>query len=168
MRRERSSDREAARAVQAAAFAVGDVEPVEARLLDELRTCDGWLPAMSWVAAIDGLVVGHGVCTRAHVGDVACVGLGPIGVLPEAQGAGVGSALIHAMIGAADASAEPLIGLLGAPEYYSRFGFVPSTAHGIAPPEPAWGDFFQVLPLTAWDDTIAGTFRYSAPFDRLD
>lgn len=168
IRRERTSDRAEVRAVQVAAFARGDAEPSEARLLDELRTCDGWLPALSWVAEIDGRIVGHGVCTRGHVGDVCCVGLGPIGVLPSAQGTGVGSALVHAMIGAADATDEPLIALLGAPEYYSRFGFAPSTAFAIVPPSPEWGDFFQVLPLTAWVDSIAGTFRYAAPFDRLD
>jgi putative acetyltransferase len=53
---------------------------VEARLLDELRLCDGWLPALSIVAEIDGAVVGHVVTTRGFVGDAPVLGLGPIGV----------------------------------------------------------------------------------------
>lgn len=167
VRRERPSDRAAARAVQAAAFDRGEGEPIEARLLDELRGCDGWLPALSWVAEVGGEVVGHSVCTRGHVDHVPCVGLGPIGVLPDAQRAGIGSALMHATIGAADALGEPLIALLGDPGYYARFGFLPSTALGIAAPDSEWGNYFQVLTLTAWTGSITGSFRYSAPFDEI-
>jgi predicted N-acetyltransferase YhbS len=122
---------------------------------------------MSWVVEIDGRVVGHNVCTRGHVGNVPCVGLGPIGVEPDAQRAGIGSALMHAMIGAADASGEPLIALLGDPAYYSRFGFVTSTDIGVEAPDPAWAVHFQVLRLSNWNDTITGTFRYASPFDEI-
>lgn len=167
VRRERQTDHAASRAVHAAAFDQGDGEPVEARLLDALRECEGWLPALSWVAEIDGRVVGHNVCTRGHVNGVPSVGLGPIGVLPDRQQAGIGSALMYAMIGAADAAGEPLIALLGDPGYYSRFGFVESTVLGVTPPEVEWGVHFQLLPLTAWRESITGTFRYSAPFDDI-
>ena len=168
VRRERPSDRAASRAVQSAAFDQGEGEPFEARLLDELRECDGWLPALSWVAEIDGQVVGHNVCTRGYVNNVPCVGLGPIGVMPDFQHAGVGSALMHAMIGAADAVGEPLIALLGDPGYYSQFGFVPSTDLGVVPPWLEWGPHFQVRPLSAWTDSITGSFRYAAPFDEVN
>jgi len=167
VRRERTLDHAASRAVQVAAFNIGEEESVEARLLDGLRRCDGWLPALSWVVEIDGRVVGHSICTRGHVGSVPCLGLGPIGVEPAAQRVGIGSALMHAMIGAADATGEPLIALLGDPAYYSRFGFVTSTKIGVEPPEPAWGIHFQALPLSNWTDTIAGTFRYATPFDEI-
>ena len=167
IRRERPTDHAASRSVQAAAFGEDGAEPVEARLMDELRECEGWLPALSWIAEIDGRIVGHNVCTRGHVDVVPCVGLGPIGVMPDAQSAGVGSALMHTMIGAADAAGEPLIALLGDPRYYSKFGFVPSTDLGIGSPDLTWGSHFQVLPLTAWNDSITGSFRYSAPFDKV-
>jgi putative acetyltransferase len=167
VRRERPSDVSASRAVQAAAFAGPDgAEPAEARLLDELRSCEGWIDRFSWVAEVDGVVVGHCVCTRAHVGDVPVLGLGPIGVRPDVQHAGVGRALVHATIGAADACGEPLIGLLGSPTYYGRFGFRPSTDVGVEPPQP-WGEHFQVRTLTAWPPAVAGVFRYSPPFDAV-
>ena len=167
VRRELPADVAASRIVQSAAFDTGEGEPAEAGLLDALRSCDGWIPALSWVAEIDSRIVGHNVCTRGYVNDVPCVGLGPIGVAPDSQHSGVGSALMHTMIGAADALGEPLIALLGDPDYYSKFGFVPSAELGITPPEAEWSIHFQVLPLAGWNDAITGSFQYSAPFGEV-
>ncbi len=167
VRREQLADLPAVRAVQAAAFDRGEGEPVEVRLLDQLRESDDWVPELSWLAEIDGRIVGHVVCTRGHVGEVGCVGLGPLGVVPDCQRAGVGTALMHAVIGAADALGEPLIALLGDPAYYSRFGFTPSTAHGVHPPDASWGEHFQIRQLSTWTEPITGTFRYSASFNTI-
>ena len=71
------------------------------------------------------------------------------------------------MIGAADAVGEPLIALLGDPGFYSRFGFVPSADLGVAPPAAEWSTYFQVLPLTAWTESITGSFRYAPPFNEV-
>jgi len=159
----------ATRAVQVAAFQKQDAndEPAEARLLDALRVCDGWLPGLSIVAELDDTVVGHVVTTRGFVGDTPVLGLGPIGVLPSHQGRGIGLALMHASIGAADALGEPLIALLGSPGYYSRFGFVASTTVGVSAPDPAWGPAFQVRTLTMHRAEIRGRFAYAGPFDEM-
>jgi putative acetyltransferase len=37
----------------------------------------------------------------------------------------------------------------------------------VRPPEPAWGAPFQLRRLSAWDDGLAGAFRYAPAFDRL-
>ena len=169
VRREAAADVSATRAVQVAAFQKQDAsdEPAEARLLDALRDCDGWLPELSIVAELDDTVVGHVVTTRGFVGDTPVLGLGPIGVLPSHQGRGIGLALMHASIGAADALAEPLIALLGSPDYYGRFGFVASTTVGVTAPDPAWGPAFQVRTLTMHRADIRGRFAYAAPFDEM-
>lgn len=167
VRREGPADVPAARAVQVAAFRKRDAndEPVEAQLLDALRECDGWIPALSIVAELDGTVVGHVVTTRGFVGDAPVLGLGPIGVLPSHQGHGVGLALMHATIGAADALDEPLIALLGSPDYYARFGYIASTTIGVTAPDPGWGNHFQVRTLTTYRPEIRGRFEYASPFD---
>ena len=165
VRRERSGDEAAVRAVHRAAFARGDGEPVEAPLVDALRVDPGWLPHLSLVAVGDGAVVGHALATRATVDGRPVVGLGPIGVLPAAQGRGVGTALMYALLGAAQAGGETLVGLLGEPAYYGRFGFVAASELGVHAPEPAWGRYFQALALT--EEAPTGTFRYAAPFDGL-
>ncbi|QGK71359.1 GNAT family N-acetyltransferase [Allosaccharopolyspora coralli] len=168
IRPERPQDIDAVRTVHTAAFERDDgARPVEVGLLDALRRCEDWIPALSLVAEQDDTVVGHVVCTRGHVGGHLALGLGPIGVLPANQGSGVGAALMHAVLAAADARGERLVALLGDPAYYRRFDFVPSTRHRIDPPDPTWGPYFQVRPLTAHDGTVHGTFRYAAPFADL-
>ncbi|MFG2924600.1 GNAT family N-acetyltransferase [Streptomyces sp. NPDC048305] len=169
IRRETPEDVPAVRAVTTAAFAGPENPvPVEVPLLDELRVSGGWLSALSLVALGDSdEVVGHVVCTRGHVGTTPALGLGPLSVHPGHQGRGVGIALVHTVLGAADALEEPLVALLGSPAYYGRFGFRTSTDHGIIAPDPAWGEYFQVRPLNAYDAALRGIFAYAAPFERL-
>lgn len=173
IRPEVPDDVDAIRAEQAAAFRRPDTPaaelPIEASLVDALRADpDAWIPELSLVAVDDDdRVIAHVVCSRAWVGEGRrpVLGLGPIGVLPERQGDGIGSALVHAVTAAAEERREPLIGLLGSPDYYGRFGFVRSTEHGIHPPDPAWAEYFQVCALADHDPTITGTFRYAPAFD---
>jgi putative acetyltransferase len=175
IRREQSDDVEAIRSVTAVAFrgaahSAAPVEPGgdpgEATLVSWLRADAGWLPELSLVAVEESQVVGHVVCTRAHVEDRPVLGLGPLSVLPHRQRSGIGTALMHAVLGAADALDEPLVGLVGEPAYYRRFGFVPAAASEITPPDPSWGDYFQIRALTRYDGQV-GPFRYAAPFGRI-
>lgn len=141
---------------------------VEADLVHALRADAGWVPALSLVAEDPGgRVVGHVVCTEGAVVETAVVGLGPIGVLPGVQRTGVGSALMHAVIAAADALDYPLIALLGHLDYYPRFGFVPASRLEVMAPEPKWGDHFQARTLATWHAGLNGAFRYAAPFQAL-
>jgi putative acetyltransferase len=177
IRRERPEDIPAIRAVTAAAFATAehsapavepDGVPGEATLVGWLREDAGWIPELSLVAEDDqGHVIGHVVCTRGTVGGVPALGLGPVSVDPAHQRGGVGSALMHAVLGAADALGEPLVALLGDPAYYRRFGFRPASTVGVAALDPAWGDLFQVRTLTAYGPGLTGTFEYAAPFARF-
>jgi putative acetyltransferase len=141
---------------------------VEADLVHALRADRGWVPALSLVAEdAAGAVAGHVVCTEGSLGSTVAVGLGPIGVLPSLQRTGVGQALMHAVIAAADALDYPLVALLGHLDYYPQFGFVPASQLGVLAPEPKWGDHFQARPLATWPAGVGGTFRYAAPFEAL-
>ena len=142
--------------------------PVEADLVHALRADPGWVPALSLVAEGAGRrIVGHVVCTEGSIAATTAVGLGPIAVMPDVQHNGVGSALMHAVIAAADALDYPLVALLGHLDYYPRFGFVPAARLGVIAPEPKWGDHFQARALAAWHSGLGGAFRYAAPFEAL-
>jgi putative acetyltransferase len=162
VRRERPEDAAAVRELTRDAFG----RDAEADLVDALRA-DGeaYINALSLVAEHDH-VVGHVLCTRARIGDAPALGLGPLSVAPEAQRSGVGSALVHAVLGAADALDEPVVVLLGDPRYYSRFGFVLASEHAIAPPVAEWAPHFQARTLAAWDGQ-RGPFRYAPAFDAV-
>lgn len=168
VRREVPSDVEGIRAVHASAFADPEQPerlPVEIGLVDALRSSFAWLPELSLVAiGLDGTVEGHVVCTRARVGSVAVLGLGPMGVRADLQGRGIGSALMHAVLGAADALNEPLVALLGHADYYARFGFRPAQAYAITPQVASWSGNFQVRILTSYSPAIVGEFHYAQPF----
>ena len=138
--------------------------PPEVGLFEALWEAGDALPGLSFTALADGGVVGHVTASRATVAADPVIAVGPIGVLPDHQGTGIGSALMDSLLAAADAAAVPLVVLLGAPRYYSRFGFRPATALGVTPPEPAWGDAFQALPLTAYTESVTGRFQYSPAF----
>jgi putative acetyltransferase len=174
IRREAERDVADIRGITVAAFARLE----EAALVDELRASQAWLPELSLVAVTQKAVtqkavtqrdevIGHVLCTRGHVDDAPVLGLGPLTVRPDQQRQGVGSALMHAVLGAADALGEPLVALLGNPTYYWRFGFRPSSEYQIAPPLVQWQPHFQVRVLTGYQSRLRGTFRYPEPFDRV-
>ena len=168
VRRERPADHDTVRDVHRAAFAPpGGGEVVEARLTDELRQDAGFLPHLSLVAVDQDRIVGHVIATRGWLEPFGTpvLGLGPLGVLPEAQGRGVGTVLVHALVAIAEACDERLVALLGAPAYYRRFGFVRSTDLGVTPPDPNWGEHFQARQLSG--PPLHGAFRYADPFGRL-
>jgi len=168
VRRERPADHAAVRALHEAAFrAPGGGAVVEARLVDELREDAGFLPHLSLVAVDGADVVGHVIATRGRLepSGTPVLGLGPLGVHPANQRAGVGTALVHALLAVAEAAGERLVALLGSPDYYGRFGFVPATDLGISPPDPTWGGHFQARHLTG--PPAQGAFRYAEPFSRL-
>jgi putative acetyltransferase len=171
IRRERPADHAAVREVHRAAFASPEesreAEPVEVRLTDRLREDPGFLPHLSLVAVVDGQVVGHVLATRGWLEPfgTAALGLGPLGVHPAHQGQGVGTSLVHALLAVAEACDERVVALLGAPDYYRRFGFGAAADLGIEAPDPRWGEHFQARVLTG--GAVQGRFRYAEPFDRL-
>ena len=177
IRQERPSDADAIRELHRLAFAAPatDEAPardgrLEANLVDELRADGDLVPALCLVAEREGVVVGHVAVSRGTVDGVPAgvVAIGPLGVHPSVQKTGVGSALMHATIAAADALGERAIILLGHPTYYPRFGFGPAVDHGITPPQD-WGPaYFMVRGLGAWGEGLSGAFRYAPAFERLD
>ena len=170
IRRETDADIADIDAVHRAAFVRSDSEsePPEVELVRRLRKDIGWVPALSLVAEDPtGAVVGHVVCTLGSIDNDTALGLGPLGVVPICHRRGVGRALMHSVLGAADALGFAVVVLLGRVGYYSRFGFVDARSIGVIPPDPSWEEHFQARPLNAWKPSCVGSFSYAAPFEAL-
>jgi putative acetyltransferase len=124
IRSETANDYDAVRHVNIEAFRNHPISrQTEHLIVDALRAAGAL--AVSLVAVSDGRVVGHIAFSGARVGDseAGWFLLGPVAVLPDVQGQGIGSALVDsglARLRAGDASGCVLV---GDPVFYGRFGF---------------------------------------------
>jgi putative acetyltransferase len=165
VRLEREEDRTAAIEVERAAFG----SEAEAAIVVAVRDEDG---SFALVAEEDGRLVGHIQLSRAWVGSTAILALGPIGVLPERQGQGIGRALIEGAIGEARSRGEGAMILLGDPRLYPRFGFQPASRYGLQNPfagVQADGSViaeedFMILLLDDRISALAGQVRWHPAF----
>ncbi|SIO26751.1 GNAT family N-acetyltransferase [Halodesulfovibrio marinisediminis] len=98
-------------------------EPFEHLIVEYLRAFDAL--TLSLLAEEDGEAVGHIAISPAIVGkdSEGWFLLGPVGVLPDRQKSGVGSALIREALQLMQEMGAKGIVLVGSPEYYNRFGF---------------------------------------------
>lgn len=149
-------------AVVAAAFPT----VFEADLVDALRADPQiWIDGLSIVSENeDGEIVGHALFTRCHVDDAPALALAPCAVLPDYQGRGAGSAAIRTGLDAARRLGENLVIVLGHPEYYPRFGFIPASGFGVRAPFDAPDEAFLAQALEPTRPTPTGVVRYPAPF----
>ena len=152
--------------VHRAAF--GDHGDDVARLAQELHDrVDLYEPDLSFVAEEDGQVVGHVMNTWSEIegSDARVLQFSPLGVLPDHQRRGHGSALVRASLDAVRARGEPLLVLEGDPKFYGRFGFVRADELGLLPPPEALVDWaFQVAILDPDVELPHGRVVYSEPF----
>jgi len=68
-------------------------------------------------------VIGQVAMSPATVGDARYLCVGPLAVLPDHQGVGIGTALMEHALGVAQAYGRDGVVLIGNPTFYSRFGF---------------------------------------------
>ena len=107
----------------------------EAKLVEQIRFSDGFIPELSIVAEAQGDIVGHLMLSKAKLTNEFCdkevIVLAPVAVLPEFQKKGIGSKLIKEGLKRAKKEGYGLVFLIGHPDYYPKFGFQPARAHGI-------------------------------------
>ena len=124
IRSETPRDLDAIRAVNIAAFAQHPFsQQTEHLIVEALRAADAL--EVSLVAEIDGEVVGHIAFSAAGIGGTSSGWflLGPVAVLPDHQGKGIGRALVETGLDALRCRGACGCVLVGDPAFYRRFGF---------------------------------------------
>ena len=145
-----------------------------ARLVDALRGSAAFIPGLSLVGTVDGVVVGHVLLTAAELVDECSVChrvlvLSPLSVLPQQQRRGTGAALVTDALAKADAEGEAMVVLQGSPRYYPRFGFRDSRTLGVSMDLPDWAppEAGMACPLSAYRSSTRGRLIESQPFLEL-
>ena len=140
-------------------------------LLHILRDSAAFIPALDVVTEVDGQVVGNIVYTKAKiVGDggecTEVISFGPIAVLPEFQGRGIGGRLIEHTKKLAQTMGYRAILIYGDPDLYSKFGFAPAEEYAIGTPDNAYAAALQAFELHPGAlAECAGRFYEDAAFE---
>ena len=163
IRIEKPEDLEAVRNVNMAAFGREN----EANLVDRLR---GIASTFSFVAVQSDRIVGHlffspvaveGKCSS----NLSILGLAPVAVLPDYQRQGVGSLLIREGLKECARSGFQAVVVLGHPDFYPRFGFIPASKKSLKCEYDVPDEAFMVLELASGAlQDCSGTVKYRSEF----
>ncbi|MGD9899761.1 MAG: GNAT family N-acetyltransferase [Calditrichaceae bacterium] len=163
IRAEKKEDIDDIRMINSAAFETGD----EARMVDQIR--ESGISYISLVAEMDRKLVGHILFTPVipedHTVNTAIAGLAPMAVLPQYQNQGFGSKLVREGLKRCEDAGYEAVVVLGHPEYYPRFGFMPAVKFGIWSEYEVPDDVFMALELKQGAmKKCAGLVRYHEIF----
>jgi putative acetyltransferase len=171
IRLSRDHDRDAILAVHRSAF--GDDEgPLIASLVEEMLDDPTGEPNLSLIAELNDAIVGHVLFSSAEIEPSKHSSariLAPLAVTRDYHDQGIGSHLVQDGFQRLSEAGVELVFVLGYPDYYSRFGFVPAGALGFQAPYPILpknADAWMVHELTP--GAIArheGTIRCSKALD---
>jgi putative acetyltransferase len=160
IRAERTGDEPVIAALITEAFATAPhADGTEAEIVESLRAAHAL--TVSLVAERDGELVGHVSFSPVTIGgeDSGWFGLGPVAVLPDHQGQGIGRKLIEAGLKELRERLASGCVVLGEPDYYGRFGFRADPRLTFPGPPP---EYFQAL---RWSDEAAeGQVAYHPAF----
>lgn len=142
-------------------------------LLENLHESWAWDDELSFVAELDGELVGQVLYTHALLDApnrlVDVLVLSPVGVRPDQQNGGIGSRLIRESLARLAPRNEPLVFLEGSPRYYPRFGFQRASDLGFkAPSDRIPSDAFMVHRLPTYESWMTGALVYPDAFWRAD
>lgn len=172
IRSERPGDEDAIRETVRAAFAA--TEQVsgqeEADAVDALRRLPEYDRELSFVAELEGRIIGHLLFTPCRIvseaAETPALALAPLSVLRGYERHFAGTRLMRHGLGACRARGHRIVIVLGHAKYYRRFGFRPAQGFGIEPPWAVHPDYFQALALQPGALAgVSGMVEYLPPLD---
>lgn len=124
IREERPNDETSIGALITEAFLTAEhASGTEAQIVSRLRAAGALRHSL--VAVENGTIIGHIAFSEVLIDGKSCgwFALGPVAVIPNRHGEGIGGALVRAGLERLKADGAAGCVLVGDPGYYSRFGF---------------------------------------------
>lgn len=143
-------------------------------ILNRLRNTEAFVKELDYVAALNEKIVGNIAYTKMRGVDngTMCedmIAFGPISVLPEYQGRGIGKLLITETVKKAKELGYKAIMITGAPNYYGKFGFVSASKYHVYLPGFSKEDenvYFMALELEeGYLKEHAGIYDFDSAFE---
>lgn len=132
----------------------------EAELVRAILSDPTAQPTLSLIAEAEDRPLGHILFSRIRLSDappdLAAAILAPLAVVPQAQGKGIGGALIETGVAQLAAAGTALVFVLGHPGYYPRFGFAPAGRLGFAAPYPIPEEHAEAWMVRALQPGLSG------------
>ena len=120
-------------------------------LIHNLRKSTEYIKDLDFLAIYENKIIGNIVYVKAKIIDFEkeynVLTFGPLSVLPEYQNKGIGAKLINHTIELSRKMEYKAIIIYGDPEYYKRFGFIPSKKYNITNKEGKYPAALLVLEL---------------------
>ncbi|RYD05773.1 GCN5 family acetyltransferase [Desulforamulus aquiferis] len=142
---------------------------IEPNLVEAIRKSENYIPELSLVAILNNMVVGHilfsTIAIETDNGNIPVLSLAPLAVLPEYQNRRIGSKLIEQGLESCRRLGYKIVIVVGHPNYYPRFGFLPARSLGLEASFDVPDEAFMVLELSPGALTnIKGTVKYPPEF----
>lgn len=139
-------------------------------ILHNLRKSQAFVKELDFVAELDGEIVGHIAYTKGRIvnneeAGYEAICFGPVSVLPQYQGKGIGGRLITHTLKIAATMGFKVVVIFGHPEYYHRFGFENAERFGIQTADGENFDAFMARELVPGTlRNVSGSFLYDKAF----
>lgn len=135
----------------------------EADLVRMLLNDPSAKPLLSLLAFDKNRAVGHILFTKAKLSGandtVPIVILAPLAIVPDFQKKGIGGKLIEQGLALLSQNQIDLVFVLGHPEYYPRFGFIPAGRLGFEAPYPIPAEHADAWMVQALRPGVFGTVK---------
>ncbi|UFU00663.1 N-acetyltransferase [Radiobacillus kanasensis] len=124
----------------------------EANLVEAIRESSYFVPGLSIVATLQsGEIIGHilfsNIILETERGAKQTLGLAPMAVHPNYQRKGVGSELVRSGLDLCKEKGFEHVFVLGHPQFYSKFGFIPASKFDIEAPFSVPDEVFTAVEL---------------------
>lgn len=141
-------------------------------LVHKLRSDAAYIPELSRVAELNGIIVGVILYSKAFVDTgtqkIDVLTFGPLCVIPEYQNTGIGGMLLEETMKFAREKGHKAIIIFGEPGYYPKHGFQTCNHFGITTIEGKNFDAFMGIELVPGGLTdVHGKFREAEVFENL-